>query len=722
MVKSPINYSISFRATLFTLMMAVLLTAVVLLGSAGYIYARFAVGNLGYQVLEQETERVNQHVQHALDIAEGEASTITTLIDRGLLTPDDHARITEHFIASLNARPSLSYLSIGTPSGKYYHGFRDQDGNLSALWLLPQENGQRNLLEFKLEPSGEREVIRDIKNSIRTPAYERPYFTWTRDAGRPIWTESFVFLGSGESLDVPGVSRAIPLFDSADERFKGVLTADFDLHALSRFLSKVDLGADGLCFLVEIAANGTPRVIAHPGAANPDPDKRIDLTQPAPDGEGRVTVSADQVPDPRVVSALSALGSDLSSVPRTFLEIDVDVSGQQYIGGFCHLGREDGPDWLICMLIPEEAVFGDVRRMAIIMMWVGIGGVVVAGSLSLILARRVSVNLGCIAEETREIGRFELTPKSPIKSRIEEIRTLAGAVEEMKTSLRSFQKFVPSELVRQLLESGQEAKLGGSRKELTVYFSDIVGFTSISEKLRADQLVKLLSEYLEEMTAEVLKNGGTVDKYIGDAIMAFWGAPRPCEQHANEACRTALANQARLSELREVWKKANLPPLESRIGLHTGAATVGNFGSPNRLDYTAIGDTVNVASRLEGLNRIYGTQILISETTKAAIGQRFITRPLDHVAVKGREQGMTVFELIGGKDSSSQSEYQWIEEFSNGLNTYLSGDWMMAIVCFERVLQSRPDDHASQLMIERCRIYNQTPPPADWNGVFYAPK
>ena len=619
-----------------------------------------------------------------------------------------------------NLKPNWSPNPSNSP--KNYHGFRDQDGNLSALWLLPQENGQRNLLEFKLEPNGEREVIRDIENSVRTPPYERPYFIWTRDAGRPIWTESFVFLGSGESLDVPGVSRAIPLFDSADERFKGVLTADFDLYALSRFLSKVDLGADGLCFLVEIAANGTPRVIAHPGAANPDPDKRIDLTQPAPDSEGRVTVSADQVPDPRVVSALSALGSDLSSVPPTFQEIDVDVSGQQYIGGFRHLGREDGPDWLICMLIPEEAVFGDVRRMAIIMVWVGIGGVVVAGSLSLILARRVSVNLGCIAEETREIGRFELTPKSPIKSRIEEIRTLAGAVEEMKTSLRSFQKFVPSEFVRQLLESGQEAKLGGSRKELTVYFSDIVGFTSISEKLHADQLVKLLSEYLEEMTAEVLKNGGTVDKYIGDAIMAFWGAPRPCEQHASEACRTALANQARLSELREVWKKANLPPLESRIGLHTGAATVGNFGSPNRLDYTAIGDTVNVASRLEGLNRIYGTQILISETTKASIGQRFITRPLDHVAVKGREQGMTEFELIGEKDSSSQSEYQWIEEFSNGLNTYLSGDWMMAIACFERVLQSRPDDHASQLMIERCRIYNQTPPPADWNGVFYAPK
>lgn len=374
------------------------------------------------------------------------------------------------------------------------------------------------------------------------------------------------------------------------------------------------------------------------------------------------------------------------------------------------------------MLIPEAELFGDIRRMAKLMALMGLGGILVAGALSLLLSRRVSASLGSIAEETRDIGQFELTPKQPVVSRIEEISTLANAVEEMKTSLRSFKKYVPSELVRELLQSGEEAELGGARKDLTVYFSDIVGFTSISEKLPPEKLVKLLSEYLQEMTAEVLKSGGTVDKYIGDAIMAFWGAPRPRKFHAKDACRTALANQLRLAELREHWERTGLPPLRARIGLHTGNAMVGNFGSPNRLDYTAIGDTVNVASRLEGLNRIYGTEILISETTAEAVAEEFLTRPLDKVAVKGREQGMSVYELVCARDHADDITTDWIQEYSEGMDRYFKQDWATAIRAFESVLSMKPEDPASGLMIERCRLYQQTPPAADWNGVFHAPK
>jgi len=540
----------SFRATLLTLMLAVLLTAVGMLGTAAYLYARFAVANLGSQVLDQTASRIEQHVQQALDTAEDEAETIGTLLQQGWLNPDDHERATDCFLASLKARPSLSYLSFGMPNGTYYHAFRDLEGQLSVLWLLPDSQGNRHLIEFAVNQDGTRELLHDIPSSIRTPPYERPYYLAARGAGHALWTESYVFLGSGESLDVPGVSRAVPVYSPDSGDLLGVLTADFDLHALSRFLRSIPLGANGVCFLVEVASDGSPRVIAHPQAAALEKGARLDLTEPSPVGEGRITVRADKVADNRVVSVVHRFGADLTGVPPALQPVAMSIDSRDYIGGYRHLGRDGGPNWIICMLLPEGEVFGGVDRMARLMILMGLAGVLAATALSVLLSRRVAGTLATIATETREIGQFRLGAKQPVRSRISEISTLASAIEEMKTGLRSFQKYVPADLVRLLLKSGQEAELGGARKEITVYFSDIVGFTSISEQLPPDTLVALLSRYLDEMTGEILRHDGTVDKFIGDAIMAMWGAPRPNPNHPLSACRAALASQTLLTQLR----------------------------------------------------------------------------------------------------------------------------------------------------------------------------
>ena len=712
----------SFRVTLFSLMLAVLLTAVLLLCTAALFYARYAAGNLGGQILSQAEKRVEQQLLHALDLAEDEAETISGLISSGWFDPADHQRVSEYFLEALRARPSLSYLSFGMRDGTYYHGSRDDDGSLGVLWLIPQSDGTRRLHEFSVSPDGRRETIHEIADSTRTPPYERPYYRAAVEAGNAVWTESYVFLGSGEKLDIPGVSRAVPVFAPDSELLLGVLTADFDLHALSAFLGEMDLGEGGLCFLTELADDGSPRVIAHPAAVDPDPEARLKLMEPAPDGDGLVMMHAGQVADARVLKALSSFDRDLPKVLPTLEIMDIEVAGVSYTGGFRHLGRVGGPDWIICMLLPDDQIFGDVYRMARLMFLMGLGGVVVAGLLSMALSRRVASTLGIIAGETREIGRFRLGAKAPVKSRIKEVRTLAVAVEEMKTGLRSFQKYVPAELVRTLVESGQEAELGGERRELTVYFSDIVGFTSISEQLPPEKLVEILSRYLEEMAREVLGNSGTVDKYIGDAIMAFWGAPRPSDTHAYAACRTALANQDRLRELRAEWRRNGLPELRARIGLHTGSATVGNFGSPDRLDYTAIGDTVNVASRLEGLNRIYGTDILISGATRAAAGDMMVTRPIDRVAVKGRESGILVYELLGEAASIPGETIIWRDRHAAAFELYLQREWVPAREGFESVLDMKAGDVAACLMRARCESILAAPPEDGWDGIFHAPK
>ncbi|MEM7191414.1 MAG: cache domain-containing protein, partial [Pseudomonadota bacterium] len=330
---------ISFRATLLTLMLAVLLTAVTLLAAAAYLYARFAVQDLGAQVITQASERVVQHVQHALDVAEDEVDTVGRLIAEGWINPDDEKRLSTYFAAALEARPSLSYMSFSMPSGKYFHAFRDRTGTLTVLWLTPEEDGSRYLREFTVESGNAWQKLRDIPNSKRTPPFERPYYKEILKAGKPIWTESYVFLGSGESLDVPGVTRGEPVA-GPDGKFVGVLTADFDLYALSRFLREVSLGPDSVSFLLEITRDGDRRVIAHPSAADPDELTRIDLTQPAPGGDGRVTIRAEDIADARVARFFEPLGADLSGTPSTLQEVQFETNGQTYIGGYRHLGRE----------------------------------------------------------------------------------------------------------------------------------------------------------------------------------------------------------------------------------------------------------------------------------------------------------------------------------------------------------------------------------------------
>jgi adenylate cyclase len=403
-------------------------------------------------------------------------------------------------------------------------------------------------------------------------------------------------------------------------------------------------------------------------------------------------------------------------------EIRFEADGQTYIGGYRHLGREGGPNWIIGMLLPEDGIFGDVQRMAQLMVYLGLGGVLLAAALSALLSKRVASNLGAISEETRSIGQFRLDPKPPVSSRIREISTLASAVEEMKTGLRSFQKYVPADLVRVLLESGEEAKLGAERTEVTVYFSDLVGFTSMSEKLPADTLVELLASYLDEMTGEILRHGGTVDKFIGDGIMALWGAPRSLDRDALGACRAALTNRARLADLRATWAREGLPLLRTRTGIHTGSAMVGNFGSPSRLDYTAIGDTVNVASRLEGLNQIYGTDILISDVTQRAVDDAIVTRPIDKVAVKGRQEGLMIYSLVGEREALSGQELAQTRLSMEAMELYFGQRWEAAEAAFTAILRETPDDKPALVMRDRSVAFRDSPPPADWDGVYHAPK
>jgi len=289
--------------------------------------------------------------------------------------------------------------------------------------------------------------------------------------------------------------------------------------------------------------------------------------------------------------------------------------------------------------------------------------------------------------------------------------------EKEKRKVRgAFQQYLSPEVIRRLL---QNPELVRPRKtEVSVMFSDIRGFTTISEQLDAQELAQLLNEYLTEMTRIVFEREGTLDKYIGDAVMAFWGAPFEEPGHAEKACRTALEMMERLSTLQQRWKASNGPDIDIGIGLNTGTASVGNMGSELRYGYTALGDAVNLASRLEGLNKEYGTHILATEfTVSEAKDAGFVFRELDLIRVKGKMQPVKIYEVIGPPNGTSDLTER-MALFARGRLQYQQRHWQAAQATFQELMKRWPDDGPAAVFQQRCLEYLQNDPGPEWDGVY----
>ena len=293
--------------------------------------------------------------------------------------------------------------------------------------------------------------------------------------------------------------------------------------------------------------------------------------------------------------------------------------------------------------------------------------------------------------------------------------------EKEKKKIRgAFQYYLTSSVINEMLKDPSKLKLGGDKKNLTVLFSDIRGFTSFSETMTPEQLVHLLNEYLTAMTDIVFKYDGLLDKYMGDAIMAVYGAPLDQPDHALRACRTALDMMKELKKLQKKWAEEGQPILDIGIGISSGDMVVGNMGSQMRFDYTVMGDSVNLGSRLESINKEYGTNIIISEYTYEAVKDVLLCRELDSVRVKGKNLPVKIYELLGEKkDTTDTEEYaELIRRFNEALEKYKQAHWDEAIVSCHQVLEIRPDDPPSCLYIRRCEDLKENPPPIPWDGAF----
>jgi len=702
---------ITFRLTLMGTLVALVFATVAVVGVSSYLNSRFMARTLSSQVLDQTGARIALRIQALLDKAASLCDVNRNLIRSGQLDPKDFTRLTRHFYETIREHPELSYLSFGLEaSGEYCHAWRKPDGN---LWLQERRrNTQGDIERREFAPAGRGRNLALFKIDNSYDPRKRPFYQTAKKSGKQVWPPAYVFIQDPFPA-VPGITCATPVYRRPGQLL-GVATADFDLYALTKFLAKIRIGRGGFAFVIEQRPDGSRRVIAHP-------DPKLLVRKVQKDGKSAFDlVRAERIADPHVKAFVRRLPApaetkDLSGLRR----FRFAQGGVTYLAAYRRLGGRHDVDWLICMVVPEADLMGKVHQANRNTVITGLVAFAIAILLSILLATRISRPLKQVVGEAEEIGLFRLEPKTATRSTLKEIDQLLVAMEDMKTGLRSFGKYVPTEVVRALLASGQEARLGGKRRELTVFFSDIAGFTSISERLAPEELVALLGEYLEDMSGIVQQLGGTVDKYIGDAVMAFWGAPNEDARHGIRACRAALASQERLAELRRRWAAEGRPEIRARIGIDTGELIVGNMGAASRLNYTVVGDHVNLASRLEGLNKHYGTEIMISEQTLEQVAGLVVVRPLDRVAVKGKTHGVVIYELLGLDGQVDPAIERRAARHTEAVDAYFERRWDEAIELLEEASGEDADDTPTRLILERARKYREAPPPEDWDGTFH---
>lgn len=511
---------------------------------------------------------------------------------------------------------------------------------------------------------------------------QRPWYEQAARDGGLITTDPEVFWAFG----LVGFTVAEPIIIE-DELF-GVIAIDVTLDSFSQYLSRNLLSRNSLTFLLDARGN----VLAA--------------------SDRLITYGSDN--DAVRLSHITDIGNAL--VANAYLErpgngsddvYAVRYDGQEYIVGISDFSSASGKPWRMMVLTPLSDFSGELTRNNRLMATVGMIAVGVQLIIIYVVAARVAAPLAKLSRQVERIRKLEPADTSkPIRSRVREIASLSRAVETLDTAVQTFAQFVPVGLVRQLLGSEQKLDIGGQSKFLTIFFSDMEGFSALAERIASRDLLQRVSIMLEVVTRSVHVERGTIDKFMGDGVMAFWGAPAPLDDHAWHACVAALCVQRDMEAHNKVWRAEDAPEMRLRIGIHSDAVLVGNVGSHERMSYTVLGDGVNIAARLEALNKEYGTFVSISHDTFQEAGDRLCVRPIDDVTVKGRRAHITVYELFGvygaGKDlEPSEDQIALARSTRAAFDALMAGNRKEAMTRYQKVLQTQPDDPVARVHLAR---------------------
>ena len=633
---------------------------------------------------QQIVGAVKKEVASLIGSARAAHGAIRTIFVQNVIDTREADKREFVFLAQLQAQPALSWIAFGWPDGSFFAAHKLGDAELEMMEITAAKPKERRVDRYKVLSDD----IEFQSRSFEPTDYEVTKQLWYLQAATapmPAWSEvSHHPVGSRPAIAYAG---GIDIYGTR----VGVLAVMIDLDRLSRFLASLSVGRTGAAFVLR------PNGLA---AAVPDPQAD--------------EVHGTMLRDPTLLAVARKTHQDMlaKATPHdnTVNEARVIYDGVAYAVTVTPL---DFMGWEVTTVIPEAEFFGEIDRTNRRLTLVLAGLILAAVVASTLLARALLARpLAGIAAELAHVQRFELEAIRRHPSRLKELDDLSRVIASMATGLSAFRKYLPADLVRTLIAEGVEARPGGTIQPLTIMFADIAGFTGLSERL-GNAVVPLLARYIDLMSGEIDAHGGTIDKFIGDAVMAFWGAPAASASRGLDACRTAVACGRALARAGLVDDRGQ--PLRVRIGINTGNVLVGNIGSDRRLNYTAIGDAVNVASRLESANKIYGTEVIIGETTRREAGAAILVREIDRVALYGRTEGIAIFELIGLAGPASERA-DWVATYEAGLAAYRARRFSEAIGHFEQVIRARGADGPAIVMMERCQAFLASPPPAEWCG------
>ena len=546
-------------------------------------------------------------------------------------------------------------------------------------WIVPQPG--RPLLDHYLFHGIDLKPLGESEQATRYDPRTRLWYRSAAEAGAETISDPDIFA----TLGLIGFTVAAPFY--TDGKLLGVVAIDITLGGLGEYLAERRVSPNTLSYILDhqgrvIAASDLSKTYANV-------DGKLELTH--------ITSLDKELP--AIAFSARPRGSE-GQFTFTF-------DGKDYVASLASLAPEFGKKWQLFIITPLADFTGTFQRNNIRLALFGLLALVLQIVVIYFLTSIVSSPLEKLSFKVAKIQELGTEQLPTVNSPIREIAVLSKAIDTLDAAVKSFSAFVPIGLVNELLHSEQKLELGGHSRFLTIFFSDLEAFSTLSEEVPSQELLLRVSAYLELVTKTVNQEHGTIDKFIGDGVMAFWGAPALLDDHAWRSCVAALRIQRGMDALNERWRAEELKPLNVRMGIHSDAVLVGNIGSKERMSYTVMGDGVNVAARLEGINKEFHTRICISHSVYKEAGERLCVRPIDDVTVKGRRSKIPIYELMGvyGADDPGLEPDAATQRLCKltrlAYEALVKEDHGLAARRYREILSEFPDDPVASVLVRR---------------------
>ena len=511
---------------------------------------------------------------------------------------------------------------------------------------------------------------------------KRPWYIEAASKKKLILTDPYIFSTTG----LPGLTIAAPFF--GPKGLAGVVATDISLETISQFLAAHTVSKQSISVIYDASGYVIASSIA--GDNYRRNNNRIELN----------TLSSLSTNLPALAIVMRGNKDD------PLLAFQHPETGQEYVAVFSSTQTEFDKSWTILSITPMEDFRRDFSRTNKVIFYFGLFLIIAQVVLIYIYARKIASPLELVTSSILNLINFKPSQTSHVETSIYELAALSSAVRKLAATIAAFTSYIPRDLVNDLLSTGKPIEIGGESRYLTILFTDLKDFSTLAESTPSRDLLRRVSSYFELVTQAIKEENGTVDKFIGDAVMAFWGAPLLDESHAYHACVAAIKAQRRMEGLNKKLIAEGKPPLHVRVGIHSDAVLVGNIGSEERLSYTVMGDGVNIASRLEGVNKEYGTQICASHAVFREAGERLWMRPIDKISVKGRTSELVIYEVFGTREGTVETLATELQQRVCSMSEIAFSHFMNhrvheAALRYREILELT-DDPVAKSMIQRC--------------------